>query len=289
MHHLHARVRSIAIFITASILIPRIATAACCPGDMNGNGQVQANDIPTFVQVLLTSLGTPDELCAADVNTDGFRTGHDIQTFTARLLAAASCTGACCVGGGACQLRTQAECQSLSGCFQGLATLCSPDPCACPSGLCDLDGLCTNGCETNVNSNPPCTSFTNLGTISGDTGAGVLNQSGAGEAWYRVAITENSNQPLYLSATVVLQSHPTSDYDLYVYCVNCNGNLAGSSSAGIGQADVVHIRWNDDTPIGGEDDSGFIIIEVRWQTGGCDGYELTVTGNTVVATTNCDQ
>jgi len=279
--------RALALLVTASTLSPRAAAAVCCPSDMNGNGQVQSNDIPPFVQVLLTSLGTPDELCAADVNTDGFRTGHDIQPFITRLLANASCIGACCLGGHlGCQLRTQDHCAALNGCFQGNGTVCAPSPCACTSDRCDLDGFCANGCEVNVNNNPLCNPPTFLGTISGDTGAGVLNQTGIGEAWYRVAITEDNASSLYLSATVVLQSGLTSDYDLYVYCVNCTGSLAGSSIAGTGQADVVNIRWEDDTF---QDNDGFIVIEVRWFNNGCDGYDLTVTGNTSVTTPNCDQ
>jgi hypothetical protein len=38
--------------------------------------------------------------------------------------------GACCMPDGACQQTTQSECDAMSGAFQGIGTVCSPNPCA---------------------------------------------------------------------------------------------------------------------------------------------------------------
>jgi len=48
-------------------------------------------------------------------------------------------TGACCVAG-LCSVRTQAECTSLGGSFQGAGSSCTPNPCAQPSGACCSPG-----------------------------------------------------------------------------------------------------------------------------------------------------
>lgn len=261
----------------------------CCPGDLSGNGLVQVGDISPFVQVLLTSAGTAEELCAADVNLDGAPNGKDVAPFVNALLSGASCSGACCRSFGVCEILTEASCISQGGCFQGAGTVCSPNPCACPLGFCNTDGACANGCETNINNNPACPG-TNLGSVSGDTGAGILNQAGVGEAWYHVLVTENNSSNVYLSVWVDLQSNPGSNYDLFVRCAACASSIVGSSNMATGQLDRVMVRWDDDFIFpNNEDDSGFIIIEVRWVSGGCDGWTLTVRGNQIVTTVNCNQ
>lgn len=50
-------------------------------------------------------------------------------------------TGACCVSGGVCQIKTPTQCSQASGTYQGDGTVCSPSPCPQPTGACCL----TNG------------------------------------------------------------------------------------------------------------------------------------------------
>ena len=58
-------------------------------------------------------------------------------------------TGACCSGGD-CLVRTQTECASAGGLFQGAGTTCSPNPCLQPSGACcAASGVCTTLSSTN--------------------------------------------------------------------------------------------------------------------------------------------
>lgn len=50
-------------------------------------------------------------------------------------------TGACCVSGGVCVIKTPTQCSQASGTYQGNGTTCSPNPCPQPTGACCL----TNG------------------------------------------------------------------------------------------------------------------------------------------------
>ncbi|MDO8629981.1 MAG: hypothetical protein Q7R41_05760, partial [Phycisphaerales bacterium] len=177
--------------------------------------------------------------------------------------------GACCASNGTCQVVTQTSCSNQSGCYRGNGSSCSPNNCI------------------NLNGNPQCSSWSDLGSISGDTGSDFTGFSNIGfEAWYRVQIREDSTSSIFMSAWVELQSGPNNDYDLYVYCASCGGTLAGSSINGTGLLDRVKIRWDDDF---GFDDDGYILIQVRWASGSCGGYDLAVYGDYYVETSNCDQ
>ena len=46
----------------------------CLKGDVDGNGLINGNDIDNYVQVTLTGIGTPKELCAADITIPDFAT-----------------------------------------------------------------------------------------------------------------------------------------------------------------------------------------------------------------------
>jgi hypothetical protein len=127
-----------------------------------------------------------------------------------------------------------------------------------------------------------------LGFVSGDTGAEVVSDSFSNEEFDLVTITEDSGSLLYLSATVQLWSPPGVDFDLYVYCLSCGGALAGSSMVGglDGHWDTVEIR-REDFP--GVPDDFDVIVEVRhWDSTLCASWQLTVTGNTLVADTTCN-
>ena len=137
---------------------------------------------------------------------------------------------------------------------------------------------------------PPCSAGTNfLGSLSGDTGAEVLTDSYHGEEWLRFYLTEEDNLITYLSATIELTSPAGTDYDLYVYCNSCAGNLAGSSTLPGSSTDIVQVRTNDDF---GADDSMYIIIRVKCSSvfsPYCnDNWNLTITGHTVVSNETCN-
>lgn len=63
----------------------------CCAGDTNASGQVTLDDVPGFVQVLLTESGTANAQCGADVNDDAVINGEDVQAMVDKLLAGGGC------------------------------------------------------------------------------------------------------------------------------------------------------------------------------------------------------
>lgn len=64
---------------------------------------------------------------------------------------AAAPTGACCFPVGTCQIRTQSDCTTNAGSWQGQDTVCEPNNCPQPMGAC-----CTNG-QCSVTTNALCT------------------------------------------------------------------------------------------------------------------------------------
>jgi hypothetical protein len=154
----------------------------------------------------------------------------------------------------------------------------------CGTGDDDCDGATDEGFPRD--DNPACPTFT-LPSVSGDTGAVVVNDTWYDEEFDTFILTEDSSSSIYLSATIQLTSAANTDFDLYVYCVNCGGLLAGSSTVGglTGHTDTVQLRTNDDL---GPDDDKMIVVEIRhWNSTACAPWTLTITGNTAVTTENC--
>jgi hypothetical protein len=152
----------------------------------------------------------------------------------------------------------------------------------------DCDGIPDDGIVRD--DNPLCSTGTfYLGGVSGDTGAGILNDSWQDEEWDRFTMSEDDSDlfsSVYLSATINLTSAPGTDFDLYVYCNNCTGGLAGSSTLGSGQVDTVRVRTNDDSFSWDDMD---VVIEVRhWSSSVCAPWTLQVIGNTAVSTETCN-
>ncbi|HKQ46712.1 MAG TPA: hypothetical protein VJZ71_01435 [Phycisphaerae bacterium] len=244
--------------------------AQLSPGDMNCDGVADGLDIAPFVDCLLTGNCPPcGSCCAGDGTCTGTTQAGCAGTWTLGGTCSPNPCGArCCFGNGTCAIQMEADCVAQGGCFGGTGTTCAPNPCI------------------NRNTNPLCNSFTDLGSLSGDTGAQSTGVSSPGtESWYRVQIREDSDTPVYISAWVDLQSGPNNNYDLYIYCISCGGSFAGSSTNGTGVLDRVEIAWADDW---GHEDTGNILIEVRWQNGACGGYDLDVYGNQVASVTTCN-
>jgi hypothetical protein len=156
---------------------------------------------------------------------------------------------------------------------------------ACNGADDDCDGTVDDGFVRD--SNPTCAAGTVvLGSVSGDASTQTLNASSFDERWYRLTIREDSVAPsAYLSATVALDVAPSADFDLYVYCLNCGGALAGQSEQPAGVDDVVNLRKNDS----GATDTFDVLIEVRhYETTVCAPWTLTVTSDTAVATPTCN-
>ncbi len=110
-----------------------------CPGDVDGNGIVDFDDVDDMVTELLSD--TPND--CANVNGDLFVNGLDIQPFVELVLAngglGTPCyTGACCdAATGVCTDTLPAACQAPDD-FRGVGTICDPvPPCPLPpTGAC---------------------------------------------------------------------------------------------------------------------------------------------------------
>jgi len=73
--------------------------------------------------------------------------------------------GACCAATGACSVITQANC---TGIFQGIGTVCSPNPCPQPMGACCVNGICVSDqSEAACLSNGTGSSWGGVGTTCG--------------------------------------------------------------------------------------------------------------------------
>lgn len=130
--------RAIGFSFFVGLTLASRASAQCpCLGDMNGNAAVNQGDVALFVAALLNS--TYD--ACADVSQDGLDNGRDVRPFVVRVIAQTSCTGACCLAGGACSVLSQTACVQQSGVYQGNGTLCSPNPCP-QIGACCITGNC---------------------------------------------------------------------------------------------------------------------------------------------------
>jgi YD repeat-containing protein len=64
----------------------RVSTCTYCPGDVNGDGFLDINDVNVFVAVLLGTDTNPAHLAAADMDRNGVADGNDIQLFVNALL-----------------------------------------------------------------------------------------------------------------------------------------------------------------------------------------------------------
>ncbi len=187
-------------------------------------------------------------------------------------------------------LDTLSDC---GACGQGCALAHASETCAsgscaisaCSDGWCDMNALPGDGCEFDLDTDPACGNFFDIGIISGDDSNDEVSETGVGEQWLRLRVTENNNGIVYLSAIIWLDVPNGTDYDLHVYCDNCSDS-AGSSYAGGSTNERVDTRWSDTW---GSDDSRYLYIHVIFYSGNnCSPWTLTAGGNYEVATETCD-
>jgi hypothetical protein len=115
-----------------------------------------------------------------------------------------------------------------------------------------------------------CATAQSLGDVSGDEG-GVVNTNGIGSKWLKVRIAETDSGVLEtdLAYEVRLTSPPGMNYDLYVRQGAQDGpqNCSATEVKGSGTPESVSDSWDDDQGIGGEDDSVWLSVEVRYVSG----------------------
>ena len=191
-----------------------------------------------------------------------------------------SSCGAC---GRSCNLSNASE-----SCASGTCRVTS-----CESGYCDADGTSSNGCEFDLDTEPACGSFAEIGTVNGDTGSATIRRTGYGESRYRVRVNEGNSNPFGcydLGLTIRLFPPEGADYDLTAWCDGCSGSGASSSNGGT-TTDSVILRWDESCILGfpANSDSGRDInILVRYfNANTCAPFTLEVTGNQFSGSNTC--
>lgn len=133
-----------------------------------------------------------------------------------------------------------------------------------------------------------CSGATDLGSVSGDTGADVKNTDGSTSQWFKVRVTENDEgaigKQLWMTATLV--SPPGANFDLFVYVPNSDTmecSTVSSHSTSTSSTDSAQVKFGEGGLIpNGSSDSRTVTIEVRHVSGTCNPsakWTLKVEGN----------
>lgn len=123
-----------------------------------------------------------------------------------------------------------------------------------------------------------------MSSVAGDDG-GTSTVMAAGSRWFQIHVTEESSSIFEsdLSYTATLNAPSGDVYNLIVHEGPQDGNpdCSATPKMGSGSPPSVHAGWDDSQPIGGEDDSLWLSIEVQFVSGtNCSDYTLTVQGGT---------
>lgn len=124
----------------------------------------------------------------------------------------------------------------------------------------------------------------NLGKVKGEGGGTPIVHTGTTSKWVAVQVEETSSSIFGddLGYRATLQSPAGMDYDLYVRLGPQDGNIDCfvTPTKGTGTPETVEHGWSDNQGIGGEDDSAWLCIEVRYVSGDMctDPWTLTVIG-----------
>jgi hypothetical protein len=127
-----------------------------------------------------------------------------------------------------------------------------------------------------------CANATDLGSVSGDTGADVRSHQGTGGEFFTIRVTEDDHSAFgkALTAMITLVSPSRENYDLYVYDTDCS-KPSEQSTQGTGTTDTVALSWGEGYVANDTDDSKTIRIEVRPTSMTCsaDKWSLVIAGD----------
>ncbi len=138
-------------------------------------------------------------------------------------------------------------------------------------------------------SSASCQAATSIGTISGDTGSGMVSASGFQSAWLRVRVTENDSSVIgkALSVTATLTLPASEQFDLLLY-VNAGSDVVEcttptGTATKTGNTEQLRITWGEGSVANGSDDSRDVSVEIRPTSTTCSPsamWQLVVQGNT---------
>jgi hypothetical protein len=167
--------------------------------------------------------GQVDEDFANDVNNCGACGTTCTNGHGGTACVNGTCSPTCATGWDSCDgnprngcersIRTLTDC---NGCgvqcnLNNASESCTSGTClvsSCDNGYCNDDGVSSNGCEYDLDTNPACGTAQSIGNVSGDTASSSLITYNRGERWLRVHVTEDYSDAFTrrrLSATVTLQ------------------------------------------------------------------------------------
>jgi hypothetical protein len=137
---------------------------------------------------------------------------------------------------------------------------------ALPGDAKPIDAMSSGVCTSSAS----CAAATDLGSVSGDTGAGTVTASGYQAAWYKLRVTEDDSGPfgVQMQLTAQLTSPASENYDVFTYVnggtdvIECNTPTGTASTSGT--TDTLAIHWGESgTFSNGNDDSRTVSIEIR--------------------------
>jgi hypothetical protein len=135
-----------------------------------------------------------------------------------------------------------------------------------------------------------CLTATDLGTISGDTGAGTKTFQGSGSQWFKFRVTEDYHglDGVEQEVRAELQSPTGTDFNLFLYVPGSSTgqecSAVSASSTTTGGFDSTSKDWGETGLFSGGDDDRTVTVEVRHVSGACAPaakWTLTVRGNTL--------
>lgn len=295
-------VQSVLHHVPLAIARGTVALANTCPGDNNGDMQVDAADL----SVLLANFGTS---CAPDSDNDDVPDDDDnCPTVPNSTQADADADGVgdacdnCPVNSNPGQQDADSDglgdaCDSTFNCiFAGQCPTrpnslptCIAGECQynCITGFADCNSIAADGCETNVAAFAnTCSTAAFLGTVCGDNNCDIFctspdgflfgTQINHGSRWFRARVSDcGSCAGGTLSHTINLGVPAGMNYDLYIYR-SCGGMPVGSSTNAGNSAESVTVSEPDTAA----DNSFDYWIEIRFISGNnCGNWFLQCFGS----------
>lgn len=153
-----------------------------------------------------------------------------------------------------------------------------------------LDAGTDSGTTATCASPNTCPAATDLGSVSGDTGADTKTFQGSGSQWFKVRVTENDSNlfGVELQMRAELQSPAGTNFDLFVYRAGGSSgqecSAVTTSSTSTGAFDSASMNWGEGTISNGSNDDRTVTVEVRHVSGTCAAaskWTLTVRGDTL--------
>ena len=126
------------LFGIPSMLVSEFSAGTVASYELDPNGDPIVATRRTFITDLEGAEGATIDPLTGDFLFSTFGGGN--RVIAVQGFVPPPQTGACCVAGGLCEVRTADECQGLGGTFKGVGTACANCLCTACAGDCNCDG-----------------------------------------------------------------------------------------------------------------------------------------------------